>query len=45
MQAVVEGGDHLVLALDARVDALERPHPVQPQHGEPRLGERPEIPA
>ncbi len=30
MQAVVERGDHLVLALDSRVDAGQRAEPVQP---------------
>ena len=45
VQAVVERGDHLVLALDARVDVDERAQPVQPQHGEPGLGERAEVAA
>ena len=34
VQAVVERGDHLVLALDARVDVDQRAQPVQPQHGQ-----------
>ena len=34
MEAVVERGDHLVLALDARVDVDEGAQPVQPKHGE-----------
>ena len=32
VQAVVERGDHLVLAVDARVDVDQRAQPVQPQH-------------
>lgn len=44
VQAVVERGDHLVLAVDPGVDVGQRPQPVQPQHGEPRPGQRPEIP-
>lgn len=43
MQAVVERGDHLVLALDTRVHVDERPHPIEPQHGKPAFGERPEV--
>ena len=34
VQAVVERGDHLVLAVDAGIDVDQRPHPVQPQHGQ-----------
>jgi hypothetical protein len=45
VQAVVEGGNHLVLALQARIHTLERPQPVQPQHGQPCLGKRPEVTA
>lgn len=45
VQAVVEGGDHLVLALDPRIHVGQRPHPVQPQHGQPTLGERPQVPS
>ena len=45
VQAVVERGDHLVLAVDARVDVDERAHPVEAQHGEARLGERAEVAA
>ncbi len=45
VQAVVERRDHLVLALDARVHPGQRPQPVQPQHGQPRPGQRAEIPA
>ena len=37
VQAVVEGRDHLVLALDAGVDVDERAHPVEAQHGEAGL--------
>ncbi len=45
MQAVVEGGDHLVLTLDAGVDAGQRAEPVEPQHGQPLLGERAQVTA
>ncbi len=45
VQAVVERRDHLVLALDARVDVDQRPHPVQPQHGQPRRGQRAQVAA
>ena len=37
VQAVVERGDHLVLAVDARVHVNERAHAVEAQHGEARL--------
>ncbi len=40
VEAVVEGRDHLVLALDARVDVDERAQPVEAQDGEAGLGER-----
>ena len=45
VEAVVERGDHLVLALDARVDVDERAQPVEPQDGEPGLGQRAEVAA
>ena len=45
VQAVVERRHHLVLALDARIDIDERAHPVQAQHGQPRLGQRAEVAA
>ena len=45
VQAVVERGDHLVLAVDARVDVDERAQPVQPEHGEARLGQRAQVAA
>ena len=45
VQAVVERGDHLVLALDARVDVDERAQPVQAQDGEAGLGQRAEVAA
>jgi hypothetical protein len=45
VQAVVEGGDHLVLALDARVDVDQRAEPVQAQHRETGLGQRAEVTA
>ena len=45
VQAEVERGDHLVLALHARVDVDERAQPVEPQHGQPGLGQRAEVAA
>ena len=45
VQAVVERGDHLVLAVDAGVDVHERAHAVQAQHREARLGEGAEVAA
>src|ERR1039457_5968706 len=45
MQAVVEGGDHLVLALDARVPAGERAEPVEPPHGAAIRGEGAQVTA
>jgi hypothetical protein len=45
VQAVVERGDHLVLALHPGVDVGERPQPVEAQHGESRLGQRAEVAA
>ena len=45
VQAVVERGDHLVLALDTRVDVHQRPHPVQAQGREPGLGQGAQVTA
>ena len=45
VEAEVERGDHLVLALDARVDVDQPAQPVQPQDGEARLGQRAEVAA
>ena len=45
VQAVVEGGDHLVLAVDAGVDVHQRAHAIQAQYGQPLLGERAEVAA
>ena len=45
VQAVVERGDHLVLALDARVDVDERAQPVEAQHREAGLGQGAEVAA
>ena len=45
VQAVVERGDHLVLAVDAGVDAGERAQAVQTQHREPGLLEGAEVAA
>src|SRR5690606_23528217 len=44
-EAVVEGSDHLVLALDARVDVDERAYPVEAQYREALLGESAEVAA
>ena len=43
--AEVERGDHLVLAVDARVDVDQRPQPVEAEHGQPVGGERAEVAA
>ena len=45
VQAVVERGDHLVLALDAGIDVDERAQAVEAQDGEPGLGQRAEVAA
>ena len=45
VQAVGEGSDHLVLAVDAGVDVGERAQAVQPQHRQARLGQRAEVTA
>ena len=45
VEAEVERGDHLVLALLARVHVDERAQPVEAQHGETGLGERAEVAA
>jgi len=45
VQAVVKRRDHLVLALDARVDAGQRAEPVQAEHGEPVGGEGAQVAA
>ena len=37
MQAEVERGDHLVFLFDPGIDVDERAHPVEPEHGQPRL--------
>ena len=44
-QAVVERCDHLVLAVDARIDVDEGAQPVEPKHGQTGLGQRAEIAA
>ena len=44
-QAEVERGDHLVLAVLARVHVDERAQPVEAQHREAGLGERAEVAA
>ena len=43
VQRVVEGCDHLVLAVEPRVDVDERPHPVEAQHRETGCGQGAEI--
>ena len=40
VEAEVERGDHLVLALDARIDVHEGAQAVEPQDRQTRLGER-----
>jgi hypothetical protein len=45
VQAVVEGGDHLVLALDTGVDVDQRAQPVEAQHGQPALLQGAEVTA
>ncbi len=45
VQAVVECGDHLVLAVDAGVHVDQGAHPVEPQHGQPVFGEGAEVAA
>ncbi len=45
MPAEVEGGDHLVLAVDAGVDVDQGAHPVEAQHGQALGGERAEVAA
>jgi hypothetical protein len=45
VQAVVERGDHLVLAVEAGVDVDERAHPVEAQHGEAALLQGAEVAA
>ena len=45
VEAVVERRDHLVLALDPRVDVDQRAQAVEPQHREPRVGQRAQVAA
>ena len=45
VQAVVERGDHLVLAVDARVDVDERAQPVEAEDGEAGLGQGAQVAA
>ena len=45
VQAEVERGHHLVLALDPRVDVDQCAHPVQPEHGQALPGEGAEVAA
>ena len=45
VQAVVERRDHLVLALDARIDVDQRAQPVEPEHRQPGVGQRAEVAA
>ena len=45
VEAVVERGDHLVLAIEAGVDVYERAHAVEAQHGESGLLQGAEVAA
>ena len=45
VQAEVERGDHLVLAVDTGIDVLQRAQPVQPEHREPGGGQRAQVAA
>ncbi len=45
VEAVVERRDHLVLALDARIHVHQRAEPVEPEHRQPGVGERAQVPA
>ena len=45
VEAEVERGDHLVLAVNAGIDVDERTQAVEPQHGQPVLGQRAEVAA
>ena len=45
VQAVIESGHHLVFALNARVDVLQRVQPVQAQHREVLRLQRAQVPA
>lgn len=43
--AVVESGNHLVLALNARIDVLQSAKPVEPEHGETVFGQGSQVAA
>ena len=45
VEAVVERGDHLVLALDARIHVDERAQAIEPEDGQAGLGQRAEVAA
>ena len=45
VQRVVEGGDHLVFAVDSPVDLRQRAKPIEAQHREAGLGEGAEVSA
>jgi hypothetical protein len=45
VQAVVEGGDHLILALDSGIDVHQLPHPIKSQHRQAGLRQGPQVPA
>ena len=45
MEAVVEGGDHLVFSIDPGIDVGERAHAIEPKHGETFLRQRAEVAA
>ncbi|MDF9808279.1 hypothetical protein M2436_006826 [Streptomyces sp. HB372] len=43
--AVVESGNHLVLAVNARIDVLQGAKPVEPEHGETVFGQGSQVAA
>ena len=43
VEAEVERGDHLVLALDPRIHVDERAQAIEPEDGQPCLGQRAEV--
>ncbi len=45
VQAVVEGGDHLVFSIDAGIDVGQRADAIEPEHGETFLRQRTEVAA
>ena len=45
VQAVIERGDHLILAVDAGIDIGQGAEPVEPEHGKAAFSQRAEIAA